>query len=85
MRHRPLNAVLLLVSLSALILGLGLTQAPAYADGFDPPPINRDTGDTTGSGSSVPDYPIGGEEANLSSETEPALWDVVLFALNAII
>ena len=85
MRQRPLNAVLLLLSLCALILGFALTQAPAYADGANPPPPHRDPGDTIGGGSSVPDYPSGGGESNLSSEAEPALWDVVLFTLNAII
>jgi hypothetical protein len=85
MRQRPLNAVLLLLSLSAVILGFALAQTPAYADGDNPPPPHRDTGDTTGSGSSVPDYPLGSGESNLSSEAEPDLWDVVLSTLKAII
>ena len=84
MRQRPLNAVLLLVSLSALILGFALIQSPSVADGSDPPPPHRDTGDTTGSQSSVPDYPSGGGENNLSLEAESDLWDVTVFALKAI-
>ena len=85
MQRRVLNATLLLAALSALILGFASTPVPAYADGGDPPPIHKDTGDTTGSGSSVPDYPLGSSESNLSSEAEPGLWDVVLFTLKAII
>lgn len=85
MRQRPLNAVLLLVALSALILGFASTPVPVLADGGNPPPIHRDTGDTTGSGSSVPDYPLGSGESNLSSEAEPALWDMVLSTLKVII
>lgn len=83
MQRRVLKATLLLVALAALVLGFAWTPVPAYAEGGDPPPIHRDTGDTTGSGSSVPDY--GTEESNLSSEAEPDLWDVVLFTLKAII
>ena len=87
MRQRPLNVVLLLVALSALILGFASTPVPAYADGAggDPPPPHKDPGDTTGGGSSVPDYPSGSGDASLNSEAEPTLWDVVLFTLNAII
>lgn len=83
MQRRVLKATLLLVTLGSLVLGLASTPVPAYADGSDPPPAHRDTGDTTGSGNSVPDY--GTEESNLSSEVEPDLWDVVLFTLKAII
>ncbi|MCK4787298.1 MAG: hypothetical protein KAV87_26300 [Desulfobacteraceae bacterium] len=85
MRQRPLNAILLLLSLCALILGFASTHAPAYADGNDPPPIHIDPGDTIGGGSSVPDYPSDNGESSLSSEAEPDLWDVVLFTLRVIL
>lgn len=87
MQQRPLNVVLLLVALSALILGFASTPVPAYADGAggDPPPPHSDPGDTIVGGTSVPDYPSGGGESIPSSEAEPAVWDVVLFTLNTII
>jgi len=85
MRLRQKNVLLLMVLLAALTLSISMLQAPAMAEGADPPPINRDTCDTTGGGTSIPDYPSGGAEESMMPATELTTWDLAVFALNAII